>query len=457
LYPDTGMYEASGGVEIAKIEVVDNFGASDLLTITVYPELSLEANGSDSSITVYHNEDVDLEADGGSVTVGYDYYVNDTFAITSSDGAWTFDPPGPGSYVVEVLDDLENSALVTVKVVRADLSISPTNTDVFQGGTVAFKGENILGSASYSASPDVGYFVLSGSGDAAVYTAPAAPFTGTVTVTLSDDSQSKTATVLVKQMDAGDLAITPTETEVFQGETVSFKGLNVTGTASYSADPNVGSFTFSGNDAVYTAPADFTGTVIVTLNDLSESVDAVVEVRGKDPGDLAIDPAVTYVLQGGSVSFSGLNVYGTASYSANPNVGSFAPSPSGDEDDAVYTAPAASFTGTITVTLTDDSESVNAFVYVYKVGDEPDPLTISPSSVGTVEWGDDVTFRASGGVPPYTFWAQKDDVVLDGRMTVVDANRSKYEAPRFNTVEWVWLEDALGMQKRVKVKVREDD
>lgn len=55
-----------------------------------------------------------------------------------------------------------------------------------------------------------------------------------------------------------------------QGGTVTFRGLNVEGTARYAASPEVGSFAPSGDDAIYTAPGDYEGAVVVTLSEDTE-------------------------------------------------------------------------------------------------------------------------------------------------------------------------------------------
>jgi hypothetical protein len=447
LDPSSGDYVTPGSTETAQIEVKDSYEQSDISTIRVYSPLSLKINDRIlSRITIDNTQTVDFDADGGSVTTGYKYFVDEVLASTNPlDGKWTFAPSSIGTYLVEVRDELENSAVATVEVVRADLQITPSNTDVYQEGTVSFKGLNVFGTPVYTADPDVGSFAPSGND--AVYSAPAAPFTGTVTVTLSDTSQSVAATVEVLVPDPGVLAITPANTDVYQGGTVSFKGLNVFGTPVYTADPDVGSFAPSGNDAVYTAPsAPFTGTVRVTLSDDTESVRATVQVMEMDPGNLAIDPTAIAVFPGESVPFTGLNVFGDPVYTADPDVGSFAPS----GNDAVYTAPPTPFTGAITVTLSDNSETVAALVYVSET--PPSSPVLSPSSFDEdLEYGDEIIFSVSGGVEPYTFWLEYEGA--HGTLEPINGTRARYTAPSANTVDWVWVEDALGATNRVKVKV----
>jgi hypothetical protein len=247
--------------------------------------------------------------------------------------------------------------------------------------------------------------------------------------------------------DPGVLAITPTDTDVYQEGSVSFKGLNVSGTAVYTASPAVGFFTPAGDDAVYTAPsAPFIGTVMVTLSDDTESAAATVHVKEMDPGELAIDPTAIAVAPAGTVTFTGLNVFGTPDYTADPDVGSFTPS----GDDADYTAPAAPYEGTIFVTLSDKSESVTASVYVSD--SPPGAPVLSPSSFDSdLSYGDVVVFTVSGGLRPYRFWLEYDGA--HGTLERINDTRARYTAPSANTVDWVWVEDALGASNRVKAKV----
>jgi hypothetical protein len=291
--PQTGVYRAPdtvAGREEVEIQVTDYAGGEDTASLTVFPPLQLKLNGQFiAQITVNDTESVDFDADGGVVDAGYAYYQNgvDT-GERPADGQWTF-PSGQdaGTYLVEVLDDLGNSAM------------------------------------------------------------------GTVTVVASG-------------------------------------------------------------------------------------------------GDLAIDPAVAYVVQGGTVDFKGINVEGDASYTADPAVGSFTP-PTPDPD-TTYTAP-VDFEGDVTVTLTDDFDSDSVTATLYVVASEPDPLSISPSSFNdTFKWGDTAVFTAAGGITPYTFWVESDGAA--GKIEKIGWNKALYTAPQENGVIWVWLEDQLGNSKRVKVQVK---
>jgi hypothetical protein len=120
----------------------------------------------------------------------------------------------------------------------------------------------------------------------------------------------------------------------------------------------------------------------------------------------------------------------------------------GNEATVAYEAP--EFETVVTVRLTDALASVTAIVHVI---DDLKQLWISPLWVGGVEYGDTIIFTAYGGIEPYSFWVEHDDVVVD-RIEVIAPNQAVYTAPSFRTTDWVWLEDALGDTRRVRVKVR---
>lgn len=63
--------------------------------IRVFEPLSLTADGQPvREFTIYDTQTVDFQAQGGSVTIGYDYYVDDVLqAEAVSSGLWTFTPP----------------------------------------------------------------------------------------------------------------------------------------------------------------------------------------------------------------------------------------------------------------------------------------------------------------------------------------------------------------------------
>ena len=186
--------------------------------------------------------------------------------------------------------------------------------------------------------------------------------------------------------------------------------------------------------------------LVEVLDSVDNSAVALITVVNPS-GPLTISPEIAYVQQGNTVVFTAYNETAPFDFTVDaPASGSIAGVVGAA---ATYQAPA--FETVDTVRLTDALTSVTATVHV--VTSDPEPLSISPSSVDKVKHGDEITFTASGGIPPYTFWAEHDDVVVD-RLDIISADKARYTAPNFNTTDWVWLEDALGNTKRVKVKVK---
>jgi hypothetical protein len=231
------------------------------------------------------------------------------------------------------------------------------------------------------------------------------------------------------------------------------------GKVDFDADGGVPDYSFYVDSTLAHSSADGTwasddwpdaSTFLVEVMDSIGNV-AAATVTVLDPsGPLAIDPAAVSVEQGGTVNFTGINVTGTGAYTDAAAGGSFDP-PNGDN--TTYTAPAAPFEGEVTVTLEDDIDSVTATVYVYDPADPPGDLTITPSAVGVdLGYGDTLIFTAAGGILPYTFSIDPDD--LYGTIEKIAYNQARYTAPSSNTVDWVQLTDAVGTTLRVKVKTK---
>jgi len=201
-----------------------------------------------------------------------------------------------------------------------------------------------------------------------------------------------------------------------------------------SIDPDTGEFSTSG-----------IGEFIVDVSDsLGNSSVAMVKVLDVG-GPLTISPEVTYVLKDDTVVFTAYN-YDPLSYSFSvqpPGAGTIT-----STTPATYTAP--SFETVETIVLSDDVTTVTAKVHV--LSSDPPPLSISPVSFGeNLEYGETVTFTASGGFPPYTFWLEYDGA--HGTLVKINDTQALYTAPNANTVDWVWVKDVLGNKERVKTKV----
>jgi hypothetical protein len=228
LHQESGVYDTAGPEFDAEIKVTDSYGRSDTSLITVFAPLKFYTNGAlVSQISIGDLETVVFDADGGLVAGKYAYWLDgvpvDPVEVDSS-GVWTFNPPSVGIYQVEVYDDLENSKRVTVDVSLA-LMINPTVAQVQWGDTVSFTGINVGGTAVYTADVVGGSFAVTG--DDAVYTAPPSPFTGTVTITLTDNPSGDwvTATVYVLDVDPStlELLLSPSSASLQHGDVQVFE------------------------------------------------------------------------------------------------------------------------------------------------------------------------------------------------------------------------------------------
>jgi len=204
---DTGIYTAPptvttpGGFDQVEIEATDYFGRIDLSTLNVFEPLSLNIK----NITVTTADTVDFTASGG--VAPYSFYLDDVLKVDSS--IWTFPASSVGTYIVEVLDDIENSAVAKVEVVADALAIVPTSAYVLINETTTFSALNPTGAIIFSVAnqgPDTGWFTDPGV-TPAQYNAPTAPTTDTVILT--DTGTSVTATVHVLASDPDPLVITP--------------------------------------------------------------------------------------------------------------------------------------------------------------------------------------------------------------------------------------------------------
>lgn len=205
---DTGVYTAPptvsspGDYDQVEIEATDYFGRIDLSKLNVFEPLSLNIK----NITVTTADTVDFTASGG--VAPYSFYLDDVLKVDSS--IWTFPSSPVGTYIVEVLDNIENSAVAKVEVIADALAIVPTSAYVLVNGTTTFRALNPTPPITFSVAnqgPGTGFISTDPTLSPAEYTAPNAPTTDTVILT--DTVTSVTATVHVLASDPDPLVITP--------------------------------------------------------------------------------------------------------------------------------------------------------------------------------------------------------------------------------------------------------
>lgn len=320
-----------------------------------------------------------------------------------------------------------------------ELRLSPAGANVPVDSVVDLQGKGGFEPYSYSK--------LSGGGvideQTGTYTAPGTADTVTIEVTDYFGTKSQGILEVFEQ-----LVLLQAGVQVSH-LTVALSALPITFTATGGVPPRVFSVEGTGSSidgsGVFDAPA--AGEYLV---EVSDSIDnsAVATVTVLDVGGpLTIDPQVAYVLIGQTVDFTAYN-YDAATFSFSvqaPASGSITAA----VNPATYTPPA--FETVDTIVLSDVLDTVTATVHV--LTNDPDPLVITPASFSEdLKYGEEVVFTVSGGLQPYTFWLEYDGA--HGTLEQISATKARYTAPEANTVDWVWVQDALETMQRVKTKVR---
>jgi hypothetical protein len=158
------------------------------------------------------------------------------------------------------------------------------------------------------------------------------------------------------------------------------------------------------------------------------------------PGELGITPKSATISEGSSIEIAGKG--GFTPYTFSVTAGSI------EEIDAItyYIAPNSPDTVTVTVVDGFSSEATATIQVVSSTG-------LGFPEAMTIEIGDNTGFViATDGTPPYVF-----SLVGDGTLDFhrLQSDRVKYIAPEFATTAYVWVEDAIGMQRKLTVTVVE--
>jgi len=149
---NTGEYIAPPESEISgtattDIEVTDTLGSKVSTTITVFAPISL----SPAAKTVEEGDSVDFIATGGLPDPDYEFYVDGDPKGTST-GSWLYQFIAEGTYTVEAVDSLGNSAVATITVDR-HLAIEVADNWVLTGGSITVSALNQTSPHTFSIDP----------------------------------------------------------------------------------------------------------------------------------------------------------------------------------------------------------------------------------------------------------------------------------------------------------------
>jgi len=288
------------------------------------------------------------------------------------------------------------------------------------------------------------------SGNSAIYTAPAAGGSHTITATsVADNTKSATCAVTIN---AVGVSVTPKTANMNTGASTAITATPVNTTLAWDVDgitngnSSVGTLSVSGNTATYTAPST-AGSHTITATAIADNTkfDSCVATVA------APNSVVSVTLNNSSVSLMAgisqsltatVNVTGSAATTVTWTVDGIAGGNStvglitGTGNTVTYTAPAASGTHSIVATSTVDSSkhaacsvavSANVVASVSSVALNPTTLTVSAGNAASIT----VTVTNAGNASTSVTW--KVDGITNGDATVgtisVNGNIATYTAP----------------------------
>lgn len=381
----TGSYIAglSAGTEI--VRVTDSLGGTSEAIITVNPALSLTPlNG-----TVLINQSMSFTASGGVEPRTFSL-VSGSGSINSSTGVYTA-PSAPGSAQIRVQDSYGNSVVTNIAIVDA-VTIQPLSTTLAVNNSYTF-------SASGGQAPYV-YSIFSGGGaiDASTGNFTAPPVAGTVVVRVTDQlSTTSDATVVVNPA----LSMSPSNDFVIVNGTKNFSSAG--GVPPYTYSVILGTGSINSATGVYTAPSAAEASQVQVQDSLGNTSSTnlnVVEPLVISPSSLtlAVNNQQTFTSTGGATPYS---------YSIDSGGGTI------NSATGVYTAPGVT---SVTVVRVTDSFGQTSSASVTING----PLALSPLASFVVT-NQNLTFSATGGVPPFVFSLTSGDGSINSSTGVYTA------------------------------------
>ena len=404
---NNGLYAAPASPTTATVTATaDNSNISASASVTVInaaPSISSSATvGGGTTVTgTTANLSIGASDDGGAANLTYAWGLSGNapapvaFSANRANGARnttaTFSAPGTYKFVVTVTDagGLSTSSTVTVTVAQTltSIGISPGTPTVAGNGTQQFAvtGYDQFGNTTtsptvtWSAAP-LGGGTFSGSR----YTAPAAPFTDTVTATTSGGLQASTPVNVIATPAAAATPGTVTGTTTTlaalgfgNGHTYTW---SATGVPSGAAAPTFGvngSAAAQSTVATFRQAGNYTFQVAVSGNPTPYTVQVAVS---QTLTGLTVSPASASLNESATAPFTaaGVDQFGNA-IAAAPHV-TWGVSAGGGSiaNNGQYTAPLSPTNATVTATANGSSITASATVTVTNAA----PSITAAASVG---------------------------------------------------------------------------
>ncbi|MBI3089963.1 MAG: hypothetical protein HYY96_04795 [Candidatus Tectomicrobia bacterium] len=307
-------------------------------------------------------------------------------------------PNEVGEFTVNVRDDQQSEATVSIRTVNPNLALTPSFVNLARSGQQLFTVSGGDGPFTFTATSGTLSQTVAGaatslskrqrsSSPQTVYSAP--DFTGEFVVRVEDNAGR---TAFARITVAGPIMITPGHSNLEPEGTQQF--VTTGGTAPITWTASQGNVS---QDGLYTAP-NIVGEYMVTATDASgDSASATLSVTDTairlTPIFQRVQPRATinFTVNGGTSRYSWQAARGTLSATEGANV--------------TYTAPGD--TG-VDIVLVVDTQGNSNRAQVFVLG----ALSITPETA-TVATGGSATFRLNGGVPPLNFVASAGSIAGD--------------------------------------------
>ncbi len=318
-----GSYTAPATAGAVTIRVTDNLGNISNSTVTVNAALAISpTTGAGTIISVVDTQS--FSASGGVSPYSYSI-VTGAGSINSSTGLYT--ASASGTITVRATDSLGNTD-DSVLAVNPALTVSPASAYVVVNSDSTISGVDGV--------PPYTYSIVSGGGSIdsvnGIYTAPAAPTSGTLRTT---DAKGHTADTAVTIYNA--LTMTPSSVTLAINTTQQFTASGGVGLLSYTVYSGTGSVNGTG---LYTAPPG-AGSAVVRVQD---TIGNIVESNVSIVSSLTITPQTLNLPVFSTVTYTAILGSSPYSYSVLSGGGSVVAAT------GVYTAPATIGAGSVKVT-----------------------------------------------------------------------------------------------------------
>lgn len=324
------------------------------------------------------------------------------------------------------------------EILAYDISLIP--------GEITLNLDEII---KFEVSAGIAPFVFTEVGDGIVpngiYTAPST--TGNFIISVEDDL-NRTAEAYVTVVDAANMvSLVPEIVSTGINGEIQFAisgGVGVYTDSDIVLDPDLGSLgspvynaSTDTYDFVYTAANTPGLEIIMVTDDNGQTAEAYITITSDtglmiipDVAEVEVDDVLDFSASGGAGA-------GTYTYSIISGSGNI------DSGNGRYTAP--SIIGVTTIQVEDsDSNTAEATVYIVA-----DLLTINPSVALTLYVGDEFTFSASNGNPPYSF------SILGNEPTgSIDSGTGLFTALAKDNSVTVVVTDSNGNTSTCRVKIK---